>query len=128
MFPPLNRASQSDLVATLDKANGMIWIANQKALVFGSNRKTPVARRPVVALRRDGDRVAVLPCTSKSGSRSDSFFELNEQRVMWQRKANQLSFAYYRWEVVHADAMRHKIGTMNQPARIDLLKWLREHA
>lgn len=113
-------------VSDAGKAEGMIHLCDQSALVFGSNRRKPTAYRPVVAVRSEGQRVVVLPCTSKDNTGSPDFFELNAERVMWTRPDDgRKSFANYRYEMVPAHRLRGKIGVMPQPARIELLVWLK---
>jgi hypothetical protein len=113
-------------VVDADKADGFIYVCEQAALMFGSDRREPKAYRPVFRIRNDGPRAVVLPCTTKDSSDFPDFFELNDQRVWWTGPPNgRHSFAYYRCEVVAGDMLKNKIGTMAQPARIELLSWLK---
>ena len=115
-----------DSVIEAGKADGFIHVCEQVALMFGSDRREPTAHRPVVAIRNDGPRVVVLPCTTKNHSNDPEFYELNDERVMWARPSNgRKSFANYRYEVVDGSRLKGKIGMMPQPARIDLLTWLK---
>jgi hypothetical protein len=115
-----------DSVIEAGKADGFIHVCEQAALMFGSDRREPTSHRPVVAIRNDGPRVVVLPCTTKSHTSSPEFFELNDERVMWTRPSDgRKSFASYRYEVVAGACLKGKIGVMPQPARIDLLEWLK---
>lgn len=115
-----------DSVIEADKADGFIHVCEQAALMFGSDRRVPTAHRPVVAIRNDGPRVIVLPCSTKDNANSPDFFELNDKRVMWTRPSDgRSSFAYYRYEVVSGSRLKGKIGAMPQPARIELLAWLK---
>lgn len=107
-------------------AAGFIDLCPQARLMFGSDRRTPVAFRPVVEVRRDGVRMVVLPCTSRDQSRSADFFELTPERVMWTRPEAPRSFAFCRYEAVSCDVLHERIGVMPHPARIELLKWLKE--
>lgn len=120
-------AALPDFVIEADKGNGFIHVCEQGALGFGSDRRKLTAHRPVVAIRNDGPRVAVLPCTSQDKNGQPDFYELNEQRVMWSRLPDdRKSFARDRYEVVaRARLQKNPIGTMPQPARIDLLNWLK---
>jgi hypothetical protein len=103
-----------------------VYVCEQAALTFGSNRREPTTYRPVVAVRHDGPRAVVLPCTSRDRSALPDFFELNEQRVMWVHAADgRRSFATCRYEVVDRGRLRGKIGVMPQPARIEILAWLK---
>ena len=115
-----------DSVIEAGKADGFIHVCEQAALMFGSDRREPTSHRPVVAIRNDGPRVVVLPCTTKDHTSSPEFFELNDERVMWTRPSDGCkSFASYRYEVVPGARLKGKIGVMPQPARIDLLAWLK---
>lgn len=115
-----------DSVVEAGKADGFVHICDQFALIFGSDRRQPTAYRPVVGIRNDGPRVVVLPCTTKNQTGSPDFFELTEMRVMWTRPLEgRASFAYYRYEVVAGAHLKHKVGAMPQPARIELLAWLK---
>lgn len=126
MFVVRQRAALPDVVAEAGKADGFIHICDQSSLMFGSDRREPTAYRPVVGVRNDGPRVVVLPCTTKGHASSPDFFELNDKRVMWTRPAeHHASYAYSRYEVVSEERLKQKIGTMPQPARIELLKWLK---
>lgn len=114
-----------EVVREAGKTDGLVHICNQSALLFGSDRREPVHARPVVALRRDGERYVVLPCTSKAQAANVDFFELDEKRVMWSRPADgRSSFAFCRYEVVDESMLEGKIGVMPQAARIELLNWL----
>jgi len=126
MFVDRQAEILSDSVIEAGKADGFVHVCEQAALMFGSDRRVPTDRRPVVAVRNDGPRVIVLPCTTKDNTNSHDFFELNDERVMWTRPPNgRSSFAYYRYEVVTASSLKGKIGAMSQPARIELLAWLK---
>ncbi len=124
------RARQADVlpdsVIEAGKADGFVHVCDQAALMFGSDRREPNAHRPVVAIRNDGPRFVVLPCTTKDSTELPDFFALDEQRVMWSRPTNgRRSFACCRYEVVPGQRLRGKIGVMPQPARIELLAWLK---
>jgi len=113
-------------VVEAGKADGFIHVCEQAALMFGSDRREPTNYRPVVAVRNDGPRFVVLPCTTKNNMNPADFFELNDQRVMWSRpSSDRTGFAYYRYEVVSGERLKGKIGVMPQPARIELLTWLK---
>jgi len=113
-------------VIEADKADGFIHVCEQAALMFGSDRREPKPYRPVVRIRNDNSRVVVLPCTTKDQIGSPDFFELNDERVMWTHRPNgNNSFAHYRYEVIAGGSLKNKIGAMPQPARIELLKWLK---
>ena len=115
-----------DSVIEAGKADGFIHVCEQAALMFGSDRREPTAHRPVVAIRNDGPRMVVLPCTTKDHSSVPDFFELNDERVMWSRPSDgRKSFASYRYEVVACSRVKGKIGVMTQTARINLLAWLK---
>ena len=115
-----------DFVIEAGKADGFIHVCEQAALMFGSDRREPTAHRPVVAIRNDGPRLVVLPCTTKDHSSDTEFFELNDERVMWTRPSDgRKSFVSYRYEVVAGSRLKGKIGMLPQPARIDLLTWLK---
>lgn len=120
--------AQSPEFAELGKADGFVHVCDQTALMFGSDRKVPVALRPVVSIRKDGTRDVVLPCTTKDHSCDADFFELvNEQHVLWVKPWDgRKCFAYWRYEVVAPVHLRQKIGVMLQSARIRLLQWLME--
>ena len=126
MFLARRAEGLPDSVIEAGKADGFIHVCDQAALMFGSDRREPTAQRPVVAIRNDGPRMVVLPCTTKDNSGSPDFFELNDERVMWTRPSDcRKSFASYRYEVVPGSRLKGKIGVMPQPARIDLLAWLK---
>jgi hypothetical protein len=113
-------------VSLADKADGMVHLCEQSALVFGADRRTPVKYRPVVAIRSDGPQTVLLPCTTKLPDRADQFFQLHSNRVMWtQKNEGGDSYAYYRYEVVPRGSLHAKIGIMVQSARIELLQWLK---
>lgn len=119
----------ADLPAAIADASvviGMVHFCEQTALLFGSDRREPTPYRPIILLRRDGPRMVVLPCTSKDRSGTPDFFELTEQRVMWSRRPNgHKSFASCHYEVIGGSHLQQKIGFMPQPARIELLDWLK---
>jgi hypothetical protein len=110
------------------KASGMIRLCLQSALVFGSDRRTPVRSRPVVEVRRNGSLLAVLPCTTKTARPSPNFFELAPSRTFWTRprESGEESSAFYRYEVIDGREVGTKIGTLTQSGRIDLMRWLQE--
>jgi hypothetical protein len=116
-----------DSIADAGKADGFVHVCEQAALMFGSDRRAPRAYRPVVAVRNDGPRFIVLPCTSKDRTHSPDFFQLDDQHVMWSSPSTgaRMSFAYCRYEIVAATRLKGKIGAMPQPARIELLTWLK---
>lgn len=115
-----------DSVIAAGKADGFVHLCEQSALSFGSDRRQPTVYRPIVAIRADGPRFIVLPCTSGAKTDQPDFFELNDKRVMWSRPStDQSSFAHYRYEVVAGGHLKGKIGVMPQAARIDLLSWLK---
>ncbi len=113
-------------VADAGKAEGFVFLCQQSALHFGSNRKIAVPTRPVVSLLRHAQRSVVLPCTSRNQESSRNFFELlDERNVMWTHPHEERrTFAYYRYEVVLPVSLGSKIGVMPQNARVDLLKWV----
>lgn len=126
MFQARRQKSLPDTVVEAGKADGFVHVCEQSALLFGSDRGEPTAKRPVVAVRPDGNRYVVLPCTSHDKTNFPDFFELSDKRVMWTRSSNgQKSFACSRYEVVSAEHLVGKIGLMPQPARIELLAWLK---
>ena len=110
------------------KASGMISLCLQSALVFGSNRRIPVRSRPVVQVRRNGNLLAVLPCTTKRAHPSSNFFGLAPSRTFWvrSREPGEESSAFYRYEVIDGREVGTKIGTLTQGGRIDLMRWLQE--
>lgn len=116
-------------VVEADKADGSIKNCLQAALDFGSDRREPKPYRPVVLIRNEGSRVVVLPCTTKDKTGYPSFFELiNDQMVWWMPPRphdNRRSFVNDRYEVIDGENLKNKIGFMPQPARIDLLNWLK---
>jgi len=115
-----------DSVVDAGKADGFVHICEQSALSFGSDRREPTVYRHVVAIRAEGPRVVVLPCTTAEKTGNPEFFELTDKRVMWTRKSTgRQSFAHYRYEVVSGVHLKGKIGVMPQAARIDLLSWLK---
>jgi hypothetical protein len=130
MFVPNRRPAAApsavpDGVAEEGKAEGFVQLCEQAALFFGSDRRQPTEYRPVVRVRKDGLRRVVLPCTTRDHSESPEFFALTRERAMWTRpNDDRQSYAHYRCEVVSDDALRAKIGVMNQNARVDLLRWL----
>jgi hypothetical protein len=124
------RARQADVVPhsviEAGKADGFVHVCDQAALMFGSDRREANVHRPVVAIRNDGPRFVVLPCTTKDSTELPDFFALDEQRVMWSRPGDgRRSFACCRYEVVSGGRLRGKIGVMPQAARIELLTWLK---
>lgn len=107
-------------------AAGFIHVCRQSALGFGSDRKMPVATRPVVELRIDGNRRVVLPCTSQNKSPDAEFYELTvPDKVVWTRIFHGRTFVFRRYEAVLAEVLIEKIGVMPHPARITLLDWLK---
>lgn len=126
MFTVRRNEVLPELVVEADKADGFVYVCEQTALMFGSDRREPTAYRPVVAIRNDGSRIVVLPCTTKDSENSPEFFELNQKRVMWSSLSDgRISFVFYRYEVVADVCLKGKIGIMTQPARIELLIWLK---
>lgn len=114
-----------DSVREAGWAAGFVYATRQSALEFGSDRREPVAARPVVEVRPDGARRIVLPCTSKDNSRDANFRELTDQ-IEWTRSNTRRTFVYARYETIMPDAMFNKIGVLGHPARIQLLDWLKE--
>ena len=107
-------------------AAGFIHLCQQSALGFGSNRRIPVAGRPIVEIRKDGSRAIVLPCTSQDKSSDSEFYELTSpDKVIWARPTHRRTFVFRRYEAVPNDALVEKIGAMPHPARIQLLEWLK---
>jgi len=126
VFVALQSRALPESVVNADKADGFVHVCEQGSLMFGSDRREPTNYRPVVAVRNDGPRVVVLPCTTKDSTNFPDFFELNDQRVEWTRPSNgHSSFACCRYEVVAGTRLKGKIGVMPQPARIELLTWLK---
>lgn len=113
-------------VCEADKANGFVHLCDQSALMFGSDRAQPVPYRPVVEVRHYLDWVVVLPCTSKQPAVSGDFFALTDSRIMWTKRQERRSFAFYRYEPVAPSHLKAKIGVMHQAARIELLAWLKQ--
>lgn len=112
----------------LGKADGFIHFCRQSALDFGHNRREPVAQRPVVRLRLDGNRAVALPCTSQTPASAGQFFELRRDiDVLWTHPPadERRSFAFYRYETVLLDNLGRKAAVMAQNARVELYKWLR---
>lgn len=111
-----------------DWANGMIHFAKQDFLDFGQNRRVRVKTRLVVAIRTNGARLVVLPCTSQDESDSKEFFELNDERVMWVRKPKyDKSYANCEYDTIHENALSDKkVAVLRHPARLDIIRWLRE--
>jgi len=121
-LPPL-----PPVVAEADWATGFLHRCRQSVLEFGSDRRIPVASRPVVEIQRDGCFVVVLPNTRQDQSTNPDFFELTPERVHWTEGGERRSFIYYRYETVLTEALLgRKIGAMTHPARIALLNWLKE--
>jgi hypothetical protein len=110
-------------------AEGMVRWCAQSALLFGADRRIPRPTRPIVTLRSDGSRAVVLPCTSQDKSLDPSFRELVAPRdVMWVKAdEHRRTFASRRYQTVIPEALQDKIGVLNHPARINLLKWVKEH-
>lgn len=130
MFRPGNKTPDlPDSVREAGVADGFVYVCSQGALIFGSNRKLPKPSRPVVAIKPHGERLVVLPCTTRDQRGSAEFFDLDEkQRVTWvnQVKDKPHSFAYYRYELIDSASLQKKaIGMMAQPHRIELLNWLK---
>ena len=126
MFVAWKSTLLPETVVEADKANGFVHLCEQAALMFGSDRHEPTAQRPVVAVRNDGSRIVVLPCTTKDSKKSPDFFELNNQRVMWSRPLDgRTTFACSRYEVIASARVHGKIGIMPHEARIEILMWLR---
>jgi hypothetical protein len=126
MFQARTQPALPETVLEAEKANGFVHVCDQAALHFGSDRSEPTNMRPVVAVRPDGSRYVVLPCTSHDKTNFPDFFELSDKRVMWSRSRNgEKSYACSRYEVVAADHLKGKIGVMPQEARIELLVWLK---
>jgi hypothetical protein len=119
-LPPL-----PSVVLDADWATGFVHLCQQTALDFGSNRRTPVALRPVLEVRKDGARAVVLPCTSQDKTANAQFYELGPDRVEWTRPSGNRSFAYSRYETVGTAVLRQKIGVMPHPARIALMQWIK---
>jgi hypothetical protein len=111
-------------------ADGMIHLAQQGKLKFGSDRRVPVDVRPVVTVNAYGGRITVLPCTSQDQSDNREFFELTEGRVMWSHRPTYAHTFASRWyEALAPDALHpNKIGLLHHPARLELLRWLRERS
>ena len=118
-IPPLPPTLQS-----AGFADGFVQLCPQSALTFGSDRRIPVAMRPVVRIKFDGARAVILPCTTVEHRESPEFYELTPERVMWTQVQNRRSFAFWRYEVVSSGVVRDKVGVLHHAARIDLLSWL----
>lgn len=126
MFVARRTEGLPEAVTDAGKADGFIHVCEQAALSFGHDRRVPCTFRPVVAVHNDGPRFVVLPCTSQDKTDSPDFFALDDQHVMWSGPpGDRKSFAYDRYEVVRGTCLKKMIGTMPQPARIELLAWLK---
>lgn len=126
MFVAQKSGPLPESVLDADHASGIVHSCYQSALMFGSDRRAPTASRPVVAIRKDGPRIIVLPCTTKDSTFLPDFFELSKDRVMWKRSYEVTnSFACGRYEVVTTNCLTNDIGIMLHSARLDLLVWLK---
>lgn len=128
MFVAKQAAALPESVTEAGKADGFVHVCDQSGLMFGSDRKIPVKFRPVISIKKDGPRTVVLPCTTKDSSASPEFFELiHDKHVHWvKRWDGHMSFACCRYEVIDPAHLQPKaVGAMPQPARIELLNWLK---
>ncbi len=121
-LPALVEAGQSDIP---DKAEGFCFRARQQDLHFGSNRREPVATRPVVSLARRGRWRSALPATTRPNPR---FFRVTADQPFrkWQPTDPRDSYLCPRYETLPDERLR-KVGLVPQPVRVDIARWLRRH-
>jgi hypothetical protein len=96
-----------------DFVTGLIVLAPQKLLTFGSNRGIPVSARPVTPIRKRDGFAPALPITSKEKKVGrPNFFELQAADILWKRPpaAGRRTFVWERWENLRVTDLQGDIG------------------
>ena len=110
-----------------DWAHGFFYLAPQSRLYFGSDRRVPVTRRPVVSLVQQGEICQLLPATRHPRRKAD-FFHLRAEDGFFRRAPAESpadSYLYYVAEALPAEVLT-VIGVLPHPLRIRIADWLKE--
>ncbi len=115
-------------IERLDLIRGRCRIVDQKALVFGAEARSARQGRPAVILKVDGERVLVVPGTSRN--RSD-YFLLNrghcpQPRDGQARGLDRTTYLPPDIEIVPCWSLWTFLCDLNEPTRKLLLQWLKE--
>jgi hypothetical protein len=122
--PPLS--SFSDPAPSADWAHGFRYLAPQTALLFGSDRREPVAWRPGVSLARRGLFTLLLPATRRP---NPEFFRLEPGELSFTKQPPKEphtdSYLSHQYEAVAHDRLI-ELGVLRHGLRIDIAAWLQQ--
>lgn len=106
-----------------DWAHGFCYLARQASLWFGHDRREPVAWRPAVSLKREGDQYYVLPGTSRVHT---DYFRLTKQDCLHKQTPPDERDTYLcpRYEALDRTDLS-EIGILPHPVRLRIVQWLR---
>lgn len=119
------QADGSQVVRGEGWAHGFCYWADQRALVFGSDRAEPVSHRPVVSVRKTGAGFLVLPATSQPRT---GYFPLQPDDIFRKRHPDTppgASYLCHRAETLESDAL-NLFGVLRHGLRIRIMDWLRQ--
>ena len=118
-----SRSGQGEAPVVPEFAHGHCFLAPQGALEFGSDRREPVAWRPVVSLAARGPIRQVLPST---GHHRPAFYPLKRDRCFVARPRTDIRDSYLApWvEAIHVSGLI-EIGVLPHPERLAIAAWLR---
>jgi len=103
-------------------ADGFIYWVKQEHLMFGSNRKQPNYKRPVLSIKKHANHFMVLPLTSKA---SADLYHLTG--IEWIKEESQRdSYISYRYENIEINT-KYKAGAIPHSERINIMNWLKNH-
>ena len=110
-------------VPTADFAQGKCYLAQQSALVFGSDRREPVYRRPVVSWALVGPRAYVFPATTQHHK---DFFFLPRGSCFLKRAHEDERDSYLcpRVEALSVADLT-ELGILDHPTRLAIAAWKR---
>lgn len=119
--PPLSPSP--DPAPSADWAHGFHYLAPQSALIFGSDRREPVAWRPGVSLARHGLFTLLLPATRRP---NPAFFHLKPTDWFPRRpppKPPTDGYLSHQYEAVAHDRLI-ALGVLRHGLRIQIADWL----
>lgn len=113
-----------------EPTHGFFYAAPQALLAFGSDRRIPVAGRPVYSVRKLVGYYLVLPATSRDASDDPNFFAVPDtpDAVLWTRRPEKQTYLYDRPEKVHGTRLGSSIGVVSQTVRLQIGAWLKERS
>jgi len=107
-----------------DFAHGKCYLAQQSALVFGSDRREPVYRRPVVSWALVGPRAYIFPATTHQHR---DFFHLPHGKCFLKRphEDERDSYLCHRVEALSLVDLI-ELGILDHPTRLAIAAWKRD--